>query len=76
MVEIRLVAFLHDQLVIEVKGIYAGLVMVKAKCIDIDEKQSAAAREKDPSKKPMLKNDQYQSLLYTNSCFINTMTFS
>ena len=32
----------HDQLVIEVKGIYAGLVMVEAKCIDID------AQEKDP----------------------------
>ena len=53
----------HDQLVIEVKGIYAGLVMVEAKCIDIDEKQSAAAQEKDPSKRAMLKNDQYQSLI-------------
>ena len=53
----------HDQLVIEVKGIYAGLVMVEAKCIDIDEKQSAAAQEKDLSKKAMLKNDQYQSLI-------------
>ena len=53
----------HDQLVIEVKGIYAGLVMVEAKCIDIDEKQSTAAQEKDPSKRTMLKNDQYQSLI-------------
>ena len=53
----------HDQLVIEVKGIYAGLVMVEAKCIDIDEKQSAAAQEKAPSKRAMLKNDQYQSLI-------------
>ena len=53
----------HDQLIIEVKGIYAGLVMVEAKYIDIDEKQSAAAQEKDPSKKPMLKNDRYQSLI-------------
>ena len=51
----------HDQLVIEVKGIYAGLVMVEAKCIDIDEKQSAAAQ--DPSKRAILKNDQYQSLI-------------
>lgn len=31
-----------EQLVIEVKEIYAGLVMVEAKCIDIDKKQSAA----------------------------------
>ena len=36
----------HEQLVVEVKGIYAGLVMVEAKCIDIDERQSAAARAK------------------------------
>lgn len=53
----------HDQLVIEVKGIYAGLVMVEAKCIDIDEKQTAAAQEKDLSKKIHLKNDQWQSLI-------------
>ena len=47
----------HSQLVIEVKGIYAGLVMVENTCIDIDEKQSAAAQEKDPAKKTTLKND-------------------
>ena len=29
----------HEQLVVEVKGIYAGLVMVEAKCIDIDERR-------------------------------------
>ena len=28
----------YKQLVVEVKGIYAGLVMVEAKCIDIDER--------------------------------------
>ena len=53
----------HEQLVVEVKGIYAGLVMVEAKCIDIDERQSAAAQEKDLSKRPELKNDQWQSLI-------------
>lgn len=53
----------HEQLIIEVKGIYAGLVMVEAKCIDIDERQSAAAQEKDPLKKVLLKNDQWQSLI-------------
>ena len=53
----------HDQLVIEVKGIYAGLVMVEAKCIDIDEKQTAAAQEKDLTKRIQLKNDQWQSLI-------------
>ena len=53
----------HEQLVVEVKGIYAGLVMVEAKCIDIDERQSAAAQEKDLTKKVNLKNDQWQSLI-------------
>ncbi|MCJ1456854.1 hypothetical protein MMC28_007220 [Mycoblastus sanguinarius] len=45
-----------EQLVIEVKGIYAGLVMVEAKCIDIDERQSVAAQEKDPAKRIDLKD--------------------
>jgi len=53
----------HEQLVVEVKGIYAGLVMVEAKCIDIDERQSAAAQEKDLLKRTHLKNDQWQSLI-------------
>ena len=53
----------HDQLVIEVKGIYADLVMVEAKCIDTNEKQTAATQEKDLSKKIQLKNDQWQSLI-------------
>lgn len=53
----------HEQLVVEVKGIYAGLVMVEAKCIDIDERQSAAAQEKEPAKRFELKNDQWQSLI-------------
>ena len=49
----------HEQLVKEVKGIYAGLVMAEAKCIEIDEKQSAANA---PGKvKP--RNDQWQSLV-------------
>ena len=51
----------HDQLMIEVKGIYAGLVMVETKCIDIEENQTATARGKDLS--TQLKNDQYQSLI-------------
>ena len=30
-----------EQLIAEVKSIYAGLVMVEAKCIDVDNKQAA-----------------------------------
>ena len=53
----------HEQLVIEVKGIYAGLVMVEVKCIDIDKRQSVAAQEKDPAKRVALNDDQWQSLI-------------
>jgi len=53
----------HDQLVVEVKGIYAGLVMVEAKCIDVDEKQTVAAQEKDPSKQNKLTPEQWQALI-------------
>jgi len=55
----------HDQLVVEVKGIYAGLVMVEAKCIDFDEKQTIAAQEKDrdPSKHRRLTPEQWQALI-------------
>ena len=52
----------HDQLVIEVKGIYAGLVMVEAKCIDVDEKQSIPAQKEALRREP-LRNDQWQSLI-------------
>ena len=53
----------HEQLVVEVKGIYAGLVMVEAKCIDVDKKQSIAAQEKDPSRQIKLSNEQWQALI-------------
>ena len=53
----------HDQLVVEVKGIYAGLAMVEAKCIEIDERQLAAAQEKDPCKRIHLETHQWQSLI-------------
>lgn len=53
----------HEQLVVEVKGIYAGLVMVEAKCIDVDEKQSIAAQERDPSKQTTLAPEQWQALI-------------
>ncbi|MCJ1395728.1 hypothetical protein MMC18_008614 [Xylographa bjoerkii] len=53
----------HDQLVVEVKGIYAGLVMVEAKCVDVDEKQSLAAQEKDPARQTKLTPEQWQALI-------------
>lgn len=53
----------YEQLVAEVRGIYAGLVTVEAKCIDIDERQSAVAQEKDTNKREDSKHDQWQSLI-------------
>ena len=40
----------HDQLVVEVKGIYVGLILVETKCIDVDDKQFKAAQKKDSSR--------------------------
>ncbi|KAL8948776.1 MAG: hypothetical protein Q9183_007657, partial [Haloplaca sp. 2 TL-2023] len=51
----------HAQLVVEVKGIYAGLVMVEAKCIEVDEKQSRAAL--NPGERTELKDEQWQALI-------------
>ena len=53
----------HAQLAAEVKGIYAGLVMVEAKCVDVDEKQAIAAQEKDPARQTELSNEKWQALI-------------
>lgn len=53
----------QEQLVAEVKGIYAGLVMVEAKCIEVDTKQATVAQAADPSTQPKLNNEQWQALI-------------
>lgn len=53
----------HDQLFLEVKGIYAGLLMVESKCIEVDSRQSKAALERDPSRPTKLNNEQWQALI-------------
>ncbi|KAH6684277.1 hypothetical protein B0J14DRAFT_555256 [Halenospora varia] len=52
----------QEQLVAEVKGIYAGLVMVEAKCIEVDNKQAALAHA-DGGNPPKLNNEQWQALI-------------
>lgn len=47
-----------EQLVVEVKGIYAGLVMVESKCIEVDNAQNA---QNDSATK--LNNEQWQALI-------------
>ncbi|KAK1980232.1 hypothetical protein LZ30DRAFT_135630 [Colletotrichum cereale] len=50
----------QEQLVAEVKGIYAGLVMVESKCIEVDEAQSSASMGES---EPRLNNEQWQALI-------------
>ncbi|KAL0475282.1 hypothetical protein QR685DRAFT_431429 [Neurospora intermedia] len=52
-------AISQEQLVTEVKGIYAGLVMVESKCIEVDNAQNAEA---DPANKP-INHEQWQALI-------------
>ena len=61
----------HDQLVVEVKGIYAGLVMVESKCMDVDEKQLNAALEKDKSLQTRLSNEQWQALIHLHKTLLH-----
>ncbi|KAM3067164.1 hypothetical protein ACMFMG_011717 [Clarireedia jacksonii] len=52
----------QEQLVAEVKGIYAGLVMVEAKCIEVDNKQADLAQG-DSTSHMKLNNEQWQALI-------------
>jgi hypothetical protein len=45
----------QEQLVNEVKGLYAGLVMVEKKCVEIDQQQSQTTNK--------LSNEQWQALI-------------
>ncbi len=49
-------------MVAEVKEIYAGLVIVGAKCIKVDNKQATLAQA-DPMAQPKLNNEQWQALV-------------
>lgn len=53
----------QEQLVAEVKGIYAGLVMVEGKCIQVDQKQMALARAAEPGTQLKLNIEQCQALI-------------
>ncbi|KAH7197616.1 uncharacterized protein B0J16DRAFT_391352 [Fusarium flagelliforme] len=50
----------QDQLVAEVRGIYAGLVMVETKCIEVDNTGTTNNNSKIDSK---LNNEQWQALI-------------
>jgi len=63
----------QDQLVVEVKGIYAGLVMVESKCVDVDEKQLKAALEKDQTRRTKLSNEQWQALIHLHKTLLHEL---
>lgn len=48
----------QEQLVVEVRGIYAGLVMVEGKCIEVENAQSS-----QENSAPKLNNEQWQALI-------------
>ncbi|OIW33054.1 hypothetical protein CONLIGDRAFT_162006 [Coniochaeta ligniaria NRRL 30616] len=50
----------QEQLVAEVKGIYAGLIMVEAKCIEVDNAQNAQDADAGNGK---LNHEQWQALI-------------
>jgi hypothetical protein len=52
-----------EQLVAEVKGIYAGIVIVEGKCIEVDLKQAALTRDSTPESLPKLNKEQWQALI-------------
>lgn len=55
----------EDQLVKEVRGIYAGLVMVEKKCIEIDQQQARVVKKhsEEGAELEKLKKEQWQALI-------------
>jgi hypothetical protein len=51
----------QEQLIAEAKSIYAGLVMVESRCIEVDDKY--AAQTPETGAQPQLKNEQWQALI-------------
>jgi hypothetical protein len=60
--------------VVEVKGICAGLVKVETKCIDVDDKQTIAAPEKDPLKQMKLIPELWQALIALHKTLLHEQT--
>ncbi|CZT04017.1 uncharacterized protein RAG0_10609 [Rhynchosporium agropyri] len=52
----------QEQLVAQVKDIYAGLVMVEARCVEVNKKQAILAQA-DPTSQPNLDKEQWQALI-------------
>ena len=59
----------QEQLIAEVKGIYAGLVMVESKCIEVDNAHSA--RNDLANRLNNLNNEQWQALIALHRTLLN-----
>lgn len=53
----------QEDLVAEVKGIYAGLLLFEGKCLQVDNKQAQIARDAPEGHVPKLTDDQWQALI-------------
>ena len=53
----------QEQLRVELRSIYSGLVMVENKCKDVDREQTRLAVEGDPNSRPSLSPKQWQALI-------------
>ena len=59
----------YEQLLVEIKRIYAGLVKVEARCIDLDQMQCLATQGKDPRQWEVPSN-LHQTLLHKHHDFL------
>ena len=53
----------QEQLRVELRNIYSGLVMVENKCKDVDREQTRLATEVNPGSRPVLSPKQWQALI-------------
>ena len=58
-----------NQLIAEVKGIYAGLVMVEAKCCEVDAHQHQAALESDSDTRNLSDAKRYGTVVFARPLF-------
>ena len=61
----------QEQLRMELRSIYSGLVMVENKCKDIDREQIRLAVEEDPNCRPKLSSKQWQALIALHKALLH-----
>ena len=63
--------FSEEHLVTEVKGIYAGLVMVESKCIEVDNKQAISVQHDQIVQSEQFNNEQWHVLVNLHRTLIH-----